>query len=76
MVETGFAESKNTGHGAFECLDISHFTLVFLFTVWSVEFKCFVQCTEMDVIQQTDSCKVNPAELSGRSYDSSLSEAG
>lgn len=38
--------------------------------------RVLFKCTKVDVIQQTDSCKVNLAKLSGSGYDSSLSEAG
>lgn len=39
--------------------------LVFLFTVWSVDFKCFVQYAKVNDIHQADSCKVIPAKFSG-----------
>ncbi|KAG9156521.1 hypothetical protein Leryth_006508 [Lithospermum erythrorhizon] len=39
--------------------------LVFLFTVWSVDFKCFVQYSKVYDIYQADSCKITPAKFSG-----------
>ncbi|KAM6579075.1 hypothetical protein CsatB_030912 [Cannabis sativa] len=39
--------------------------LVFLFTVWSVDFKCFVQYAQVNDIHHADSCKVTPAKFSG-----------
>ncbi|XP_062083748.1 probable manganese-transporting ATPase PDR2 [Humulus lupulus] len=39
--------------------------LVFLFTVWSVDFKCFVQYAKVNDIHHADSCKVTPAKFSG-----------
>ncbi|XP_022859670.1 probable manganese-transporting ATPase PDR2 [Olea europaea var. sylvestris] len=39
--------------------------LVFLFTVWSVDFKCFVQYTKVNDIHRADTCKVTPAKFSG-----------
>lgn len=39
--------------------------LVFLFTVWSVDFKCFVQYSKVSDIQQADGCKITPAKFSG-----------
>ncbi|PSR88079.1 Manganese-transporting ATPase [Actinidia chinensis var. chinensis] len=41
-----------------------HF-LVFLFTVWSVDFKCFVQFAKVSNIYHADTCKVTPAKFSG-----------
>ncbi|XAR73112.1 Calcium-transporting ATPase [Bertholletia excelsa] len=39
--------------------------LVFLFTVWSVDFKCFIQCAKVSNIRHADVCKVTPAKFSG-----------
>ncbi|GAB4853618.1 Probable manganese-transporting ATPase pdr2 [Ancistrocladus abbreviatus] len=39
--------------------------LVFLFTAWSVDFKCFVQYSKVNDIHQADSCKITPAKFSG-----------
>ncbi|KAM3378424.1 putative manganese-transporting ATPase PDR2 [Capsicum galapagoense] len=39
--------------------------LVFLFTVWSVDFKRFVQYSKVDDIHRADYCKVTPAKFSG-----------
>ncbi|KAL1822386.1 hypothetical protein ACET3Z_009164 [Daucus carota] len=39
--------------------------LVFLFTVWSVDFKCFIQYSKVSDIQQADGCKITPAKFSG-----------
>ncbi|KAL2557753.1 putative manganese-transporting ATPase PDR2 [Forsythia ovata] len=39
--------------------------LVFLFTVWSVDFKCFVQYSKVNDIHRADTCKVTPAKFSG-----------
>lgn len=39
--------------------------LVLLFTVWSVDFKCFVQYNKVDDILLADSCKVRPTKFSG-----------
>ncbi|CAF2036704.1 unnamed protein product [Brassica napus] len=39
--------------------------LVLLFTAWSVDFKCFVQFSKVNSIDQADACKVTPAKFSG-----------
>ncbi|CBI27691.3 unnamed protein product, partial [Vitis vinifera] len=39
--------------------------LVWLFTAWSVEFRCFVQYSKVNSIQQADACKITPAKFSG-----------
>ncbi|EPS70324.1 hypothetical protein M569_04436, partial [Genlisea aurea] len=39
--------------------------LVFLFTVWSVDFRCFVQYSKVKEIQRADACKITPAKFSG-----------
>ncbi|XP_022882180.1 probable manganese-transporting ATPase PDR2 isoform X2 [Olea europaea var. sylvestris] len=39
--------------------------LIFLFTVWSVDFKCFVQYSKVNDIHHADTCKVTPAKFSG-----------
>ncbi|KAG8376204.1 hypothetical protein BUALT_Bualt09G0038800 [Buddleja alternifolia] len=39
--------------------------LVFLFTVWSVDFKCFMQYSKVNDIQRADACKITPAKFSG-----------
>ncbi|CAK9175079.1 unnamed protein product, partial [Ilex paraguariensis] len=39
--------------------------LVFLFTVWSVVFKCFVQYSKVNGIHHADACKITPAKFSG-----------
>ncbi|CAH8303974.1 unnamed protein product [Eruca vesicaria subsp. sativa] len=39
--------------------------LVLLFTMWSVDFKCFVQFSKVNSINQADACKVTPAKFSG-----------
>ncbi|KAM7463802.1 hypothetical protein LguiA_031923 [Lonicera macranthoides] len=40
-------------------------SLVFLFTVWSVDFKCFVQYSKVNDIHHADACKITPAKFSG-----------
>ncbi|KAK1433701.1 hypothetical protein QVD17_10616 [Tagetes erecta] len=40
-------------------------TLVFLFTVWSVDFKCFVQYSKVKDIHHADACKITPAKFCG-----------
>ncbi|KAF5792044.1 putative P-type Na(+) transporter [Helianthus annuus] len=40
-------------------------TLVFLFTVWSVDFKCFVQYSKVKDIQHANACKITPAKFCG-----------
>ncbi|XP_009590998.1 putative manganese-transporting ATPase PDR2 isoform X1 [Nicotiana tabacum] len=44
---------------------VAFHVLVFLFTVWSVDFKRFVHYSKVDDIHQADSCKVTPAKFSG-----------
>lgn len=39
--------------------------LVFLFTVWSVDFRCFVQYSKVSDIHHADACKITPAKFSG-----------
>ncbi|XP_042036135.1 probable manganese-transporting ATPase PDR2 isoform X1 [Salvia splendens] len=39
--------------------------LVFLFTVWSVDFKCFVKFSQVNDIHHADACKITPAKFSG-----------
>ncbi|KAK4744808.1 hypothetical protein SAY87_011120 [Trapa incisa] len=39
--------------------------LVFLFTVWSVDFKCLVQYSKVNDIHHADACKITPAKFSG-----------
>ncbi|GFQ04580.1 probable manganese-transporting ATPase pdr2 [Phtheirospermum japonicum] len=39
--------------------------LVFLFTVWSVDFKCFVMYSKVNDIHRADACKITPAKFSG-----------
>ncbi|KAL7124750.1 hypothetical protein ABFS83_14G070300 [Erythranthe nasuta] len=39
--------------------------LVFLFTVWAVDFKCFVQYSKVNDIHRADACKITPAKFSG-----------
>ncbi|KAL8463122.1 hypothetical protein ACS0TY_033955 [Phlomoides rotata] len=39
--------------------------LFFLFTVWSVDFKCFIQYSKANDIHQADACKITPAKFSG-----------
>ncbi|CAI0461155.1 unnamed protein product [Linum tenue] len=39
--------------------------LVWLFTAWSVDFKCFVQYSKGNDIHQADACKITPAKFSG-----------
>ncbi|CAL8997942.1 unnamed protein product [Prunus brigantina] len=39
--------------------------LVWLFTVWSVDFKCFVHYTKVNDIHEADACKITPAKFSG-----------
>ncbi|XP_031107109.1 probable manganese-transporting ATPase PDR2 isoform X2 [Ipomoea triloba] len=43
---------------------VSHI-LVFLFTVWSVDFKCFIKYSKVDDIHLTDACKITPAKFCG-----------
>ncbi|XP_009763607.1 probable manganese-transporting ATPase PDR2 [Nicotiana sylvestris] len=44
---------------------VAFHVLVFLFTVWSVDFKRFVHYSKVDDIHRADSCKVTPAKFSG-----------
>ncbi|XP_021888324.1 probable manganese-transporting ATPase PDR2 [Carica papaya] len=39
--------------------------LFWLFTVWSVDFKCFVQFSKVHDIHHADACKITPAKFSG-----------
>uniref|UniRef100_A0A7I4D7E7 Cation-transporting ATPase n=1 Tax=Physcomitrium patens TaxID=3218 RepID=A0A7I4D7E7_PHYPA len=39
--------------------------LAFLFSVWSVDFRCFSQASKVTDIHQADFCKVIPAKFSG-----------
>ncbi|KAL8136980.1 hypothetical protein V2J09_002981 [Rumex salicifolius] len=39
--------------------------LVLLFTVWSVDFRCFVQYSKVNDIHLADSCKITPAKFCG-----------
>ncbi|CAL5420655.1 unnamed protein product [Camellia sinensis] len=39
--------------------------LVFLFTGWSVDFRCFVQYSKVKDIHQADACKITPAKFCG-----------
>ncbi|KAL6960267.1 putative manganese-transporting ATPase pdr2 [Sarracenia purpurea var. burkii] len=39
--------------------------LVFLFTVWSVDFRCFVQYSKVNEFHRADACKIIPAKFSG-----------
>ncbi|KAL6572787.1 putative manganese-transporting ATPase pdr2 [Orobanche minor] len=39
--------------------------LFFLFTVWAVDFKCFVQYSKVSDIHHADACKITPAKFSG-----------
>ncbi|PIN20836.1 P-type ATPase [Handroanthus impetiginosus] len=39
--------------------------LVFLFTVWSVDFKCLVQYSKVNDIHRADGCKITPAKFCG-----------
>ncbi|KAJ6841422.1 putative manganese-transporting ATPase PDR2 [Iris pallida] len=39
--------------------------LVFLFTAWSVDFRCFVQFSKAKDVRSADACKVTPAKFSG-----------
>ncbi|KAI3726103.1 hypothetical protein L1987_65900 [Smallanthus sonchifolius] len=39
--------------------------LVFLFTVWSVDFKCFIQYSKVKDIHQANACKITPAKFCG-----------
>ncbi|XP_059275679.1 probable manganese-transporting ATPase PDR2 isoform X1 [Lycium ferocissimum] len=44
---------------------VAFHSLVFLFTVWSVDFKRFVQYSKVDDIHRADYCKITPAKFSG-----------
>ncbi|KAL4184272.1 hypothetical protein AMTRI_Chr10g224740 [Amborella trichopoda] len=39
--------------------------LVLLFTIWSIDFKCFVQYTKAKGIHEADVCKITPSKFSG-----------
>ncbi|KAJ9135114.1 hypothetical protein P3X46_032333 [Hevea brasiliensis] len=39
--------------------------LVWLFTAWSVNFKCFVQFSKVHDIHLADACKITPSKFSG-----------
>ncbi|XP_021282749.1 probable manganese-transporting ATPase PDR2 [Herrania umbratica] len=39
--------------------------LVWLFTAWSVDFKCLVQYSKVNDIHLADACKITPAKFSG-----------
>ncbi|GKD94405.1 hypothetical protein Tco_1374242, partial [Tanacetum coccineum] len=39
--------------------------LVVLFTVWSVDFKCFVQFSKVNDISHANACKITPAKFCG-----------
>lgn len=39
--------------------------LFWLFTAWSVDFKCFVQYSKVNDIHHADACKITPAKFSG-----------
>nr|XP_043614815.1 probable manganese-transporting ATPase PDR2 [Erigeron canadensis]XP_043614816.1 probable manganese-transporting ATPase PDR2 [Erigeron canadensis] len=39
--------------------------LVILFTVWSVDFKCFVQYSKVKDINHANACKITPAKFCG-----------
>ncbi|KAK3027179.1 hypothetical protein RJ639_042445 [Escallonia herrerae] len=39
--------------------------LVFLFTAWSVDFRCFVQYAKVNDIHHADACKITPTKFSG-----------
>ncbi|KAG0569601.1 hypothetical protein KC19_6G101700 [Ceratodon purpureus] len=42
--------------------------LTFLFSVWSVDFRCFSQASKVTDIRQADVCKVIPAKFSGSKH--------
>ncbi|XP_060218254.1 probable manganese-transporting ATPase PDR2 [Lycium barbarum] len=44
---------------------VAFHSLVFLFTVWSVDFKRFVHYSKVDDIHRADYCKITPAKFSG-----------
>ncbi|KAI3500757.1 hypothetical protein L1887_36582 [Cichorium endivia] len=46
------------------CLSAVHI-LVILFTVWSVDFKCFVQYSKVKDINHANACKITPAKFCG-----------
>ncbi|KZV26399.1 hypothetical protein F511_38122 [Dorcoceras hygrometricum] len=46
------------------CIGAFHI-LIFLFTVWSVDFKCFVQYSKVKDIHHANACKITPAKFSG-----------
>ncbi|KAK2987746.1 hypothetical protein RJ640_016341 [Escallonia rubra] len=39
--------------------------LVFLFTAWSVDFRCFVQYAKVNDVHHADACKITPTKFSG-----------
>ncbi|KAM0949224.1 putative P-type Mg(2+) transporter [Dioscorea sansibarensis] len=39
--------------------------LVFLFTAWSVDFRCFVQFSKVNDIRRAVACKITPTKFSG-----------
>ncbi|GAV57871.1 E1-E2_ATPase domain-containing protein/Hydrolase domain-containing protein [Cephalotus follicularis] len=39
--------------------------LVFLFTAWSVDFRCFVHYSKVNDIHLADACKITPSKFSG-----------
>ncbi|RAL49033.1 hypothetical protein DM860_001353 [Cuscuta australis] len=43
---------------------VSHI-IVFLFTLWSVDFKCFVKYSKVCDIHLADACKITPAKFCG-----------
>ncbi|KAJ8529363.1 hypothetical protein K7X08_036198 [Anisodus acutangulus] len=44
---------------------VAFHALVFLFTVWSVDFKRFLHYSKVDDIHRADYCKITPAKFSG-----------
>ncbi|KAL6511787.1 putative manganese-transporting ATPase pdr2 [Orobanche gracilis] len=44
---------------------VAFHVLVFLFTVWAVDFKCLVQYSKVSDIHHADACKITPAKFSG-----------
>ncbi|XP_039127115.1 probable manganese-transporting ATPase PDR2 isoform X2 [Dioscorea cayenensis subsp. rotundata] len=45
-------------------ISASH-VLVFLFTAWSVDFRCFVQFSKVNDIRRAVACKITPTKFSG-----------
>lgn len=39
--------------------------LTFLFTAWSVDFRCFIQYSKVNDFSVADACKITPAKFSG-----------